>query len=200
MEFDKDIKEMRVQILNCDGLVNVLLELKKGARYKTIERFSAQDFYEEDDDQWFEFEFKGCEYDLNVYSHFDHEHGETLFATIYAVKPTDNGFTMTDTFSDYVSIPCDHITFKEIQEYYDSFSEEEALARWESDYAIVYGSAEDILDFPPEGLSPNRIWTLLEGDEGTYVSSGYHYVNRMGYIIANRPFLSNQNLTLRWDV
>lgn len=191
----KDIKEMRVQILDCDGSVSVLLELKKDAGYDVVETFSAEDFYIEDDDQWFGFWFKGSEYELNVYCDFEHERGETFLATIYPVNPSGNGFMWIDT-SDYATIPCAYFTFKELQEYYDTFSEEEALERWESNYC----PEEGILDFPPDGTPPNKIWTLLEGDEGLYVSSGYHYVNRIGYIIASKPLLVNQNLTLRWDV
>jgi hypothetical protein len=32
---------------------------------------------------------------------------------------------------------------------------------------------------------PNTIWTLLDGDEGNlYLASGYHLVNRIGYLIS----------------
>jgi hypothetical protein len=30
---------------------------------------------------------------------------------------------------------------------------------------------------------PNKVWTLIDGDEGTYVSSGTHLVNRISYIV-----------------
>jgi hypothetical protein len=36
---------------------------------------------------------------------------------------------------------------------------------------------------------PRRIWTVLEVDDGeTVVSSGWHYVNRMGYIVTKVEF------------
>lgn len=34
---------------------------------------------------------------------------------------------------------------------------------------------------------PNRVWTLLEGDEGMWISSGYHHVNRIGYFVTEKP-------------
>jgi hypothetical protein len=37
-------------------------------------------------------------------------------------------------------------------------------------------------------LEPNRVWTLVDGDEGTYVINGYHLVNRIGYFITSIPF------------
>jgi hypothetical protein len=37
-------------------------------------------------------------------------------------------------------------------------------------------------------LAPNTVWTLVEGDEGTYVINGYHLVNRLAYFITQIPF------------
>jgi hypothetical protein len=36
---------------------------------------------------------------------------------------------------------------------------------------------------------PRTIWTLVGGDDGNqYVISGYHFVNRIGYLISTVPF------------
>ena len=36
--------------------------------------------------------------------------------------------------------------------------------------------------------APNRVVTIVEGGRGHwYVAHGYHYVNRVGYLIANAP-------------
>ena len=34
----------------------------------------------------------------------------------------------------------------------------------------------------------NHIWTEVDGDSGTYIVAGYHYVNRIQYYITNRPW------------
>jgi hypothetical protein len=35
---------------------------------------------------------------------------------------------------------------------------------------------------------PHTIWTLLDGDDGDlYVASGYHLVNRIGYLLSTVP-------------
>ena len=35
---------------------------------------------------------------------------------------------------------------------------------------------------------PDRVWTLVEGDDGNlYISSGYHLVNRLNYFITKNP-------------
>lgn len=37
-----------------------------------------------------------------------------------------------------------------------------------------------------------RVWTLVDGDDGDlYVISGYHYVNRIGYLISRDPIPEN---------
>lgn len=35
---------------------------------------------------------------------------------------------------------------------------------------------------------PKFIWTEVDGDSGTYIVAGYHYVNRIQYYITNRPW------------
>ena len=37
-------------------------------------------------------------------------------------------------------------------------------------------------------LEPNRVWTLVDGDDGTYIVNGYHLVNRIHYFITEIPF------------
>jgi hypothetical protein len=34
---------------------------------------------------------------------------------------------------------------------------------------------------------PNRVWTYMDGDEGTFIGNGYHLVNRIGYFITEKP-------------
>lgn len=44
----------------------------------------------------------------------------------------------------------------------------------------------------------NRIWTLLDGedDDKMYLSTGFHFVNRIGYLITNEPFLEDCVITI----
>lgn len=37
-------------------------------------------------------------------------------------------------------------------------------------------------------LEPNRVWTVVDGDDGTYIVNGYHLVNRIHYLITQIPF------------
>ena len=44
------------------------------------------------------------------------------------------------------------------------------------------------LDFV-RNQDPQTIWTFVDGDDGDqYVMSGYHLVNRIGYLISTIPF------------
>ena len=35
---------------------------------------------------------------------------------------------------------------------------------------------------------PSRVWTYVDGDEGTWITNGYHLVNRIGYFITELPY------------
>jgi hypothetical protein len=32
-----------------------------------------------------------------------------------------------------------------------------------------------------------NIWTWVDGDEGTWIMSGFHYINRIGYFVTENP-------------
>lgn len=37
-------------------------------------------------------------------------------------------------------------------------------------------------------VDPRRVWTLIDGSEGTYIIDGYHSVNRISYFITQKPY------------
>lgn len=38
-------------------------------------------------------------------------------------------------------------------------------------------------------VGTNRVWTVVEGDEGTlYAMAGYHVINRVGYLVTREPW------------
>jgi hypothetical protein len=64
-------------------------------------------------------------------------------------------------------------------------------AFWEyngKNYAFeTYGT--DIIEVQKVArTTPNLVWTLVEGDDGMYITPGYHLVNRMAYFITQVPF------------
>ena len=56
-------------------------------------------------------------------------------------------------------------------------------AGWNQTMFETFGpEIEFVISQPDE-----NIWTLVEGDSGTYVVSGRHWVNRLGYFICQTP-------------
>ena len=42
-----------------------------------------------------------------------------------------------------------------------------------------------------KSVAPEKVWTLLDVDGGLYISSGYHFVNRVGYFVTEVPWSEN---------
>jgi hypothetical protein len=53
--------------------------------------------------------------------------------------------------------------------------------------SIMFETYGEELDFV-RAQDENCIWTYADGDYCSYVSSGYHFVNRIGYHITEVPF------------
>ncbi|MBX9580291.1 MAG: hypothetical protein K2X87_08295 [Gemmataceae bacterium] len=48
------------------------------------------------------------------------------------------------------------------------------------------------------GQDPNTIWTLIDGDDGDqYLVSGYHFVNRIGYLLSTVPVPDETEVQVR---
>lgn len=43
------------------------------------------------------------------------------------------------------------------------------------------------------------IWTLIEVDGNQYIVQGFHYVNRLNYLIASKPYIKGQTEFLDWQ-
>jgi len=42
------------------------------------------------------------------------------------------------------------------------------------------------------------IWTLIEVDGNLYIIQGFHWVNRMNYLIASKPYIKGQTEFVDW--
>lgn len=45
----------------------------------------------------------------------------------------------------------------------------------------------------------NRIWTLIDGDGGLCIISGFHLVNRLGYFISTCPVVSAESFCVELE-
>jgi hypothetical protein len=53
----------------------------------------------------------------------------------------------------------------------------------------IYGDEVEFV----KSQDSNRIWTYSDGDNGgTYISDGYHVVNRIGYFVTTVPYDDSQ--------
>lgn len=194
----KDIHNMRVQVLD-NTLLALELEDAVAQVIRPVASFQINDIMELED-EWFTFEWEGSRYSLNVYRFdtlevLDDETPMTHLATIYEDYNDEEGWVDTDT-NDYVRISVGFYTFQTLQQYYDQFPAEEAYERWEATYSpSEVLERDDIVGYPP-----HKIWTLVEGDEGLHVMSGYHFVNSIGYFLTEKPLLVGCELTIPYFI
>lgn len=67
--------------------------------------------------------------------------------------------------------------------------------QWDERFTVVEDAeGETIRDEAPvnpdaaEDEVNHHLWTVVEGDNGLYVQTGWHYVNRVGYVITEEPW------------
>jgi hypothetical protein len=44
------------------------------------------------------------------------------------------------------------------------------------------------VEFVISQITDNRVWTYSDGDMCSFVSNGYHYINRIGYYVCEVPY------------
>jgi hypothetical protein len=74
-------------------------------------------------------------------------------------------------------------------EFYENFTPVENHldnnASWDNCMFETYGEEEDYV----REQDNNNIWTIVEGDNDTmFIESGFHIVNRMGYLITKEKW------------
>ena len=47
--------------------------------------------------------------------------------------------------------------------------------------------------------SAGHLWTVVEGDDGLMIASGFHFVNRLGYIITAKPHDAHGHIDVMLD-
>lgn len=57
---------------------------------------------------------------------------------------------------------------------------------YDSDYDFVAKADHD------------KVWTWVDGDDGTYIIAGWHFVNRIAYYITEKPW-SDANMVIPFE-
>jgi hypothetical protein len=84
------------------------------------------------------------------------------------------------------------MTFEEWVEKYKPIPnriDDNASFQDENGVGIMFETYGEELDYVLEiaNSQPNRVWTYMDGDEGTFIGDRYHLVNRIGYFITAVP-------------
>lgn len=58
----------------------------------------------------------------------------------------------------------------------------------------TYGQEQDYAFYLSK--QTNRVWTILEGDGDLYYTTGYHLINRLGYLITLQPYTEDIEVVL----
>ena len=60
----------------------------------------------------------------------------------------------------------------------------------------TYGQEFDHIASLVNNGQANRVWTWVDGDDGTWIVSGLHFVNRIGYFVTDVPWEHNTQVQL----
>lgn len=81
--------------------------------------------------------------------------------------------------------------FKPVINHIDPFNSSFANygAGGDEEHGIMFETFGDELKYVAETAraKPNTVWTYVDGDGGTYVINGMHFVNRIGYFVTKLP-------------
>ncbi len=62
-----------------------------------------------------------------------------------------------------------------------------SLVKYDQLHFETYGEEYEAVKQAHE-INPNTIWTEVDGDSGTYIVAGWHFVNRIHYYITENPW------------
>ncbi len=64
------------------------------------------------------------------------------------------------------------------------------ISKYADDDLIHFETYGEEVEFVKQAYekNPNTIWTEVDGDSGTYIVAGYHYVNRIHYYITENAW------------
>jgi hypothetical protein len=81
-------------------------------------------------------------------------------------------------------------------EWFDTYKPiKNEITQWKSEFLTTFETYGDELAFV-QSQPENNIWTELDGDEGVYIVSGFHFVNRIQYYITEKPWTEETSITV----
>lgn len=80
------------------------------------------------------------------------------------------------------------LTPTEWQEQFKPIPNPIALAKFPDYIDINFETFGADLEFVREHVDQNLVWTFSDGDMCSFISNGYHYVNRINYYVCSVPY------------
>lgn len=72
---------------------------------------------------------------------------------------------------------------------------DEDICSWSGCMYETYGEELDYI-VEEANANKNNVWTIIEEDGKMYILSGYHVVNRLGYLITETPYETEDNINI----
>ena len=69
-----------------------------------------------------------------------------------------------------------------------------SLRKYEDTAFETYGEEVEFV----QAQEPNKIWTEVDGEGGCYITSGYHFINRVQYYITEIPWEDEDTEVPTW--
>lgn len=90
--------------------------------------------------------------------------------------------------------------FKPVINHIDPFLSSFAFSG-DEEYGIMFETFGDELKHVAETAraKPNTVWTYVDGEGGTYIINGMHFVNRIGYFITKLPADADYEIVVSKD-
>jgi hypothetical protein len=77
------------------------------------------------------------------------------------------------------------MTYLTYDEWFDKYQPiTNHITGYDEKHFETFGEEQDFVIAQPN----ENVWTEVDGDEGTYIISGFHYVNRIQYYVTENPW------------
>lgn len=95
-----------------------------------------------------------------------------------------------------MSLPCLSLTYDEFVATYQPVTNHlDPNAGFDGYLYETFGPELDHIRQQPD----QHVWTILDGDEGVWIGSGYSFVNRIGYIVTALPWPANKHISVEME-
>ena len=80
------------------------------------------------------------------------------------------------------------LTPTEWQEQFKPIYNPSSVANYELSRDIYFDTHGEDLEFVKQHVDKNLVWTFSDGDMCSFISNGYHYINRLNYYVCSVPY------------